>query len=141
MEKEVVIHQWTVWPARMQPVRATMAWLVVLAGIITAGQVSILLGIGIAMAFFISVGEILLPSRYIFTSEGTEIRSIYKMTKKKWSSYTGWRETDKGFYLIGKGSRPFIIRRRSLMVYCFAERDKIINLLTKFIAPQKNDQT
>ena len=141
MDKQVILHNWFVWPAKQQPVRAGIAWVIVAIGIILAMQTSTLLGIGIAIAFLMSVGEILLPSTYVLTTTGVEIRSIHKMTKKRWETYVGWRTTDKGIYLIGKGNHRFLIQRRSMMVYCFSDRDKIISIIVKYIPPQKDDQT
>ena len=93
---EKILLKWTVWPAKQQPARAVFAYFVIVACVVFASQTNIVLGIGMMIAFVVSVGEILLPSQYIVTEDNIAVRSVAKVTTKKWADFSTWQSLSNG---------------------------------------------
>ena len=128
MEEQILL-KWTVWPAKKQPARAVFAYAIIGVCVFFAGQTNVILGVGMTIAFALSVGEILLPSQYIVTEDHISVRSVAKVTTKKWTDFTACQPSPNGCLLVGKGSRPFFVKRRSIMVYCFDTQAQLQNIL------------
>ena len=139
MEEQKILLKWVIWPAKKQIYRSFFAYIIIISCIVFAAKTSLLLAVFMTVAFFISVGEVLLPSQYTITEQGISIYSIAKITTKKWTDFSKWKHLERGFLLIGKGSRSFLIKRRSMMVYCFDEQDQLKNILQQFLSSSTDE--
>ena len=126
---------WRAWPAKHAALQAWLCSLFLLISIVISSTVGPVFAIAMTIAILYGIGEFLLPSFYKLDPTGIRVRSLTRVTHRKWTDLQSWQPSRQGFYLVGKGKHRFLVKRRSLHLYCFAERDTVEKMLRQFLGP------
>ena len=120
---------WWAWPAARAPVRSIFSFLLVGIGVAAAAEVHRIMGVAAAALLLTSVGEFLFPTRFQIDDEGLRISGVHAITRKKWSQLAGWRRIPAGFLIRLKGRQNIPFIRRTRVIYCFCDLDKVVDFL------------
>lgn len=105
---------WTDWPARRRPAAAAFAALAVMVAVAGIAPMDPWLAGLAAMVLLAATAEVLLPTRYTLSSAGVRADNPLSRKHRAWSDLSAWRPAPEGYWLVGRGSRPFLARRRSV---------------------------
>lgn len=122
--------QWTDWPARRQPLRSTLAALVIAVGTGAVASLDPWLAFVGALLLLTATAEILLPTRFGLDAEGVTLDNPLRRSRRTWDRFGAWARTDDGFFLIGAAGSPLLRRRASVQLRCQDRIEEITAALT-----------
>ncbi|MEN0064439.1 MAG: hypothetical protein AAGA48_19990 [Myxococcota bacterium] len=117
--------RWTDWPARRQPVRSAASALVIGCTAAAVGLVDGWLALVAVGVLVWATSDVLIPATYTVDDRGLTVARALVSRRHGWSRFTGYRSTDEGFVLLGRGHHRALRQSRTVLLRCDEERGRV----------------
>lgn len=107
---------WRDWPAARSPGRAGLAGILVLATVLGIGLESAALGVLAALLLVGATFEFFAPTQFEVDERGARATRAGHRRALAWEQVVAVAPHPRGLLLVASGSRPWLARRRSLLL-------------------------
>lgn len=124
---------WSDWPAPRHPTRSFGAAVIILVATLAISTIDPFLAVAGGVILVAATAEVLLPTRYELSGEGVKVLGPFSRRSQAWSRIAEWQSLPEGFLLVGRGSRPVLARKRTIVLRCVEQRTAVETLLQRLV--------
>ena len=123
---------WSYWPAREDPKRSALAFVLVCVSVLLTMLVEPWLSVLAGVLLLQAGAEGFFPSKVELGEEGILIRNGPRRLRRSWSQFSSFKRCGAGYILVSRSPILFIRRRRSLFLRCENNREAVEAHLSRF---------